>query len=251
MGVWAVVAIAVLRPTIVNGFVPATKYEAVDARALMEGFTRPGHRPVLASDFEFDDGPRAKRLQEQGKRALVTTTKGALIDVTPERTTLMSLASGVSGYRAGPEVLVQEVNSLGDPVGSRMPPTAISRPGHRKHEPWAWVVALVTRPDAVEAVDIDRLETGIYGAPAIDPSDVAAARRRAAVRRARGAPERDPRSARRGPLLVEPHGVDRPHPPRRPPRSEGRGTQVLRYELTTDNKVASLRHAMRALLTPV
>jgi arabinofuranosyltransferase len=176
VGVWAVVAIAFLRPTMVEGLVPATKYETVDARALMESFTRPGHRPVLATDFMFDDGPRAKRLQEQGKRALVTTTRGALLDVTPDRTTLLSLASGVSGYRAGPDVLVQEVNSLGDPVGSRMPPTAISRPGHRKHEPWAWVVALVTRPDADEALDVDRLESSIYGAPDIDPADVAAAR---------------------------------------------------------------------------
>jgi arabinofuranosyltransferase len=161
----------------VDGFVPATEHEAVDGRALMENLTRPGHRPVLATDFEFDDGPRAKRLQERGERALVTTTKRPLLDVTPERTTLLSLASGVSGYLAGPDVLVQETNSLGDPVGSRMPPTTISRPGHRKHEPWAWVIALVTRPGTEDDIDVDRLEAGIYGAPEIDPTDVAAARR--------------------------------------------------------------------------
>jgi len=54
----------------------------------------------------------------------------------------------ISGYRAGPEVLVQEVNSLGDPVGSRMPPTPFSHPGHRKREEWPWILALTTRPGA-------------------------------------------------------------------------------------------------------
>ena len=34
------------------------------------------------------------------------------------RATLVSVASGMSGYRAGPDVLVHECNCLADPVGS-------------------------------------------------------------------------------------------------------------------------------------
>ena len=66
---------------------------------------RPGRDPMLATDFRFDDGPAAARLQRRGERALVAGPE-PLLDVTPERTTLVSRASGISGYRAGPEVLV-------------------------------------------------------------------------------------------------------------------------------------------------
>ena len=67
-------------------------------------------------------------------------------DTTPARTTLISLASGISGYLAGPDVIVQESNSLADPVGSRMPPNSNNSPGHRKRESRAWILAMRTRP---------------------------------------------------------------------------------------------------------
>lgn len=146
VGVWAVLAIAILRPSIHEAFVPLTEHGVVEGRALMESLTRPGHRPVLADDFIFTDGPRAKRLQERGERALVINTEShPLLDVTPVRTTLVSLASGISGYRAGPDVLVHEYNSLADPVGSHMPANGTGA-GHRKRKGYPWVIALTTRP---------------------------------------------------------------------------------------------------------
>ena len=146
VGVWAIVAIAVLRPSIHQAFVPLTEHGVVEGRELMENLTRPGRRPVLAEDFAFDDGPLAKRLQERGERALVINTeKRPLLDATPARTTLVSLASGISGYLAGPDVLVHEYNSLADPVGSHMPANGTGA-GHRKRKGYPWVIALTTVP---------------------------------------------------------------------------------------------------------
>jgi arabinofuranosyltransferase len=176
VGVWALVAIAFLRPDVRQALVPVTDYGVADGRALMSNLTRPGHDPVLATDFRFDDGPRAKRLQASGARALVTTTGEPLLDVTPARTTLVTQASGISGYRAGPDVLVQEVNSLGDPVGSRMTTTPNSHPGHRKRETWPWILALTTRPGTEDGLDVSVLENGDFPSPPLRTGEVAAAR---------------------------------------------------------------------------
>jgi hypothetical protein len=112
----------------------------------MEDVTKPGRRPLLADDFVFTDGPLAKRLQERGERALViNTSKRPILHATPSRTTLLSLASGISGYRAGPDVIVHEYNSLADPVGSHMPANG-SGAGHRKRKSYPWIIALTTRP---------------------------------------------------------------------------------------------------------
>ncbi len=180
LGVWVVLAFVWLRPGAHFLVVPVTDHGVVQGRALMERLTRPGRPPILASDFEFRDGPVARRLQEQGARALVAG-KEPLLDVTPERTTLVSRASGISGYRAGPEVLVREVNSLADPVGSHMTPTPLSKPGHRKRLEWAWLLALATRPGTGPFTQADlgatRLVSAEFEDGVIDPTDVAAARR--------------------------------------------------------------------------
>ena len=147
LGVWAVVAVAFLRPSIHQGFVPLTEHNVAEGRDLMASLTLPGRRPILAEDFIFVDGPLAKRLQARGERALVTSTaKRPILDATPQRTTLVSLARGISGYLAGPDVLVHEYNSLADPVGSHMPPNVDSSPGHRKRKGFPWVFAMTTKP---------------------------------------------------------------------------------------------------------
>ena len=65
LGVWALLAIVLLRPSIHEAFVPLTEHGVVEGRVLMENLTKPGHRPVLADDFIFTDGPLAKRLQKR------------------------------------------------------------------------------------------------------------------------------------------------------------------------------------------
>jgi arabinofuranosyltransferase len=177
VGVWAVVVVVFLRPDIRQELVPVTRHNVEDGRALMTKITRPGHRPVLASDFRLTDGPLAKRLQARGKRDLVVTGLPTVRDVTPERTTLLSSASGVSGYRAGPDVIVQEVNSLADPVGSRMTTTPANTPGHRKREEWPWILALTTRPGVEQYLDLDRVDASEFRPPPLDPDAVRAARR--------------------------------------------------------------------------
>ena len=158
VGTWALVAVVFLRPSIHEQLVPLTHYDVADGRALMRGLTK-----------------RATRLEERGARALVTAAR-VLPDATPARTTLVTPASGISGYRAGPEVLVQEVNSLGDPVGSRMPPTPLSHPGHRKREEWPWILALTTRPGVEDGLEVRTLEKTDFPAPELKPGEVAAAR---------------------------------------------------------------------------
>ena len=146
VGVWAVIAVVALRPSIHESFVPLTEHDVVEGRVLMDDLTRPGRDPVLADDFVFTDGPLAKRLQQDGERALlINTSKRPIRNATPSRTTLVSLASGISGYRSGPEVIVHEYNSLADPVGSHMPPNGTGA-GHRKRKSYPWVIALTTRP---------------------------------------------------------------------------------------------------------
>ncbi len=158
VGIWALVAAGFLRPAIHNGFVPLTDRGVAEGRDLMTSLTRPGHRPIRAEDFIFVDGPLAKRLQERGEKALViNTAKQPILDATPQRTTLVSLASGISGYLAGPDVLVHEYNSLGDPVGSHMPPNPDSGPGHRKRKGYPWVIALTTRPGVTAGFDPQRI----------------------------------------------------------------------------------------------
>lgn len=157
-GVWAFIALAVLRPEIHQGFVPLTAHDVAEGRDLMANLAKPGRRPLLAEDFIFTDGPLAKRLQARGEHALVTSTaKQPILGATPSRTTLLSLASGISGYRAGPEVLVHEFNSLADPVGSHMPPNADSGPGHRKRKGYPWVFALITKPGITGGFDAKRI----------------------------------------------------------------------------------------------
>jgi arabinofuranosyltransferase len=147
IGVWAVVAAGWLRPELRRTIVPITDYRVADGREIMEGLAGPGNRPLLATDFPRPDGPLARRLQEEGRRDLVSVlTPEPIADVARERTTLVSAASGVDGYRAGPDVYVQESNSLADVVGSRMPVLPNTAPGHRKREPWSWIIARTTRP---------------------------------------------------------------------------------------------------------
>ena len=180
LGAWVLLTMLVLRPGEHLRLVPVTDHGVVQGRALMERLTLPGHRPVLASDFEFRDGDVARRLQARGERALVAG-KVPVLDVTRERTTLVSPASGLSGYRAGPDVLVREVNSLADPVGSHMTPTPESKPGHRKRLQWAWLLALATRdgtgPFTAAELGAKRLVSAEFDNGVIDPSDVDAARR--------------------------------------------------------------------------
>jgi arabinofuranosyltransferase len=180
VGVWAIVALAALRPGTHVGLVPVTDHGIVQGRALMASLTKPGHRPVLASDFQFDDGNVARRLQARGARALVAGPE-PLLDVTPERTTLVSRASGISGYEAGPEVLVREALSLADPVGSHTTPSPDSQAGHRKRLDWAWLLARSTRPGTgpytAEDLGVGPLARAEFDDGHADASDIAAARR--------------------------------------------------------------------------
>jgi len=157
IGAWAVVAILLLRPTLHQAYVPLTEHDVVDGRALMESLTLRGQRPLLADAFIFTDGPIAKRLEAAGARALVMPSGKAHRDATPVRTTLISLASGISGYQAGPDVIVQESNSLADPFGSRMPPNRNNSPGHRKRESTAWILAMRANPGVTLGHDPARI----------------------------------------------------------------------------------------------
>jgi arabinofuranosyltransferase len=180
VAVWAVVAMLVLRPGLHEALVPVTDRGVVQGRALMERLTSDGRRPLLASSFDFDDGELARRLQARGERALVAGRE-PLLEVTPSRTTLVTPASGVSGYEAGTEVLVREVNSLADPVGSHMTPTPLSKPGHRKRLEWAWLLAIATRPRTgpytLENLGAIPLVAAEFEDGRIDPADIDAARR--------------------------------------------------------------------------
>ena len=150
MTLWALLAAVTLRvhSTPVSPVYPSlllTEHGTTDTRSLMERSAKPGHRPVLATDFKATDGLIARRLQDAGSRALVLNTK-VFLHVTPHRTVLASPSSGISGYLAGPDVIVHEFYGLADPVGSRQTPTRTSLPGHRKFEDEPWIFALETKP---------------------------------------------------------------------------------------------------------
>jgi arabinofuranosyltransferase len=149
IGIWALLAMTWVRPSIHFSVfkVPMTEHNVIEGRVLTARATRPGRRPVLAEDFRQVDGQLAKRLQARGEHALVVnTTHQPILDATPGRTTLISTTSGISGFLAGPDVIVHETDSLADPVGSHMPPTTVSGAGHRKNEGYEWMFAMTTRP---------------------------------------------------------------------------------------------------------
>ena len=66
VGVWALLALTLLRPGEHRALVPVTDHGVVLGRVLMSDLTRPGRDPILATDFRFDDGPVAARLQRRG-----------------------------------------------------------------------------------------------------------------------------------------------------------------------------------------
>jgi arabinofuranosyltransferase len=158
IGIWALVSITALRPGTHLVILPITDHHVIQGRASMALETKPGRRPVLAEDFRQVDGQLAKRLQAHGEHALVVnTTPQPILDATPGRTTLISTTSGISGFLAGPDVIVHETDSLADPVGSHMPPTAVSGAGHRKNEGYEWMFAMTTRPGITGGFDPTRI----------------------------------------------------------------------------------------------
>ena len=150
MSAWALVAVAILRvdPVPVSPLYPSllrTAHGTIDSRSLMEQLVKPGHRPLLATDFKPTDGSTARRLQRAGRRALVINGK-VFTNVTPGRTVLVSAATGASGYLAGPDVIVHEPYGLADPFGSHLTVSRNSVAGHRKLEDLPWILALETKP---------------------------------------------------------------------------------------------------------
>jgi hypothetical protein len=124
---------------------------------------KPGHRPILATDFDLHDGPRAKRFQQEGRDAYITVTEPhPLFGVTDGPTEMLAGAAGINGYLAGPDVVVQEWHGLADVVTSRFPAWKRTLAGHRKGQEPPWFVAMATKPGVTAGVD---------------PSKVAAARR--------------------------------------------------------------------------
>jgi arabinofuranosyltransferase len=163
VGVWAIICVAWLRPVDVRTpLAIVTKGGTNDARAQTDYLKKPHHRPVNDSDFRASDGRLARRLQREGRHALLAPTllPTPLFDATPGRTTLVSSSAGVSGYQAGPDVIVHEANALGDLVGSHMPPLPNSLAGHRKRESWEWIVAMTTRPGVTAGLDPAKVDAG-------------------------------------------------------------------------------------------
>lgn len=156
IAIWALVAGGWLRPSTERVLgVPFTRYNVAESREMMQGLTKPGHRPLLVTDFAVPDAEQARRFQSEGQRDLVSVLGPPLRDVTPSRTTLISVLSGVAGYAAGPEVIVHEANALADVVGSRMPAVPGAIAGHRKRESWPWMIAMTTRGDVSAGEDAD------------------------------------------------------------------------------------------------
>lgn len=156
--VWAGLALTTFRPEHGHGglYALVTDRGILDGRVAMLDVTRPGRDPVFAEDVATDDAAIAKRLQAHGARALVTVSadgRAPLLHVTPDRTTLISVASGRAGYQAGIDVDLHEGQALGDAVGSHMPAIRPSYPGHRKRESWPWMLAMTTRSDAPTWLD--------------------------------------------------------------------------------------------------
>ena len=154
---WAVASVGFLRMTVPFKLTSLT-HGIVDARRFMQTLVGQDRVPVMASDYKLSEGPAAKKLQQEGKRDFFTDTK-VLHDSTPRRTTLLPLLSGISGYRAGTDVIVQESYGLGDPVLSRLPPFSGTNPGHRKGPSPEWIYALRLKPGVeVPGVDQDRVD---------------------------------------------------------------------------------------------
>jgi len=178
VGVWAIICVAWLRPVDVRTpLAIVTKGGTNDARAQTDYLKKPHHHPVNDSDFRASDGRLARRLQREGRHALLAPTLLAapLFDATPGRTTLVSSSAGVSGYQAGPDVIVHEANALADLVGSHMPPLPRSLAGHRKREPWEWIIAMTTRPGVTAGLDAAKVEAGRHAIGCGELADLLAA----------------------------------------------------------------------------
>ena len=128
VSIWALVAAGGLRSETLGDNGVLTTYGLADGRALMAHLSPTGRAPVLATDFGFEDGPLARRLQAEGERALVFPHRVEM-DATIDRTTLTPKLSGVSGFLAGTEVRVHPTLPLSNPVAARMP--AMPRPERR------------------------------------------------------------------------------------------------------------------------
>jgi arabinofuranosyltransferase len=152
---WAVVAAVALRPPQLGiSISPRTSPNVLDGRQLMVANTKPGHDPILATDFQFVDGLRAKRLERQGARAYVSVTAPKpLRNVTKSATAMLEGAAGVNGYLAGPDVFVQEWHGLADVVTSRFPALERTLAGHRKGQVPEWFVAMATKPGVTSGLD--------------------------------------------------------------------------------------------------
>jgi arabinofuranosyltransferase len=163
VGIWVIICVGWLRPVDVRTpFAIVTKGGTNDARAQAMYVAKPRHRPVNESDFRATDGQLARRLEREGRHALVAPAllPAPLFDATPGRTTLVSTSAGVSGYQAGPDVIVHEANALADLVGSHMPPLPHSLAGHRKRESWEWIIAMTTRPGVTAGRDPATVDAG-------------------------------------------------------------------------------------------
>jgi arabinofuranosyltransferase len=157
--VWALVAAFALRPTYEGPkFSPRTSTNVVDGRQLMRAVTKPGHDSILATDFIFRDGLRAKRFQKHDRHAYLSiTSKHPLVDVTAGPTQMLAGAAGLNGYLAGPDVVVQEWHGLADVVTSRFPAWKRTLAGHRKGQEPVWFVALATKPGVTSGQDASKV----------------------------------------------------------------------------------------------
>ena len=144
---WGIAAAGFMRMTTPFQF-RALTHGVIDGRPFMDFLSGPHRDPILATDFHLSEGPTAKKLQAAGKRDFVQDNL-VLENATPERTTLLPLLAGISGYLAGPDVIVQESYGLGDAVISRLPPFENTNPAHRKGPVGDWVYALRLKPGVV------------------------------------------------------------------------------------------------------
>jgi arabinofuranosyltransferase len=154
------VAAVALRPTYDGPkYSPRSSTNVVDGRQLMRSVTKPGHDSILATDFIFTEGLRAKRLQEEGRHAYVTVTSPkALLDVTDGPTQVLAGAAGLNGYLAGTDVTVQEWHGLADVVTSRFPAWEDTLAGHRKGQEPEWFVALATKPGVTSGLSAGKVD---------------------------------------------------------------------------------------------
>ena len=218
LGVWALVAVVGAAAVDPPGLRPAHRARRRRrARRSWQALTRPGRRPVLADDFIFDDGPLAKRLQAAtGKRALVTVTaKQPILDATPARTTLVSLASGH-----------QRLPRRARGAGARVQQPR--RPGRQPHAAQRRQRARAPQAQGLPVDRRDDHEAGCArpGSPA--PRSTPPAGPLCAAGTCAILVESTEATDDRRALLVEPHRRGRAHPARRAPGRGGGGTDVLR-----------------------